>query len=438
LDGLQKKPWRARPASAAGLGGRSVRETVAQTSVFCYLLVEQVVTQSKGSEMKTLRKITLRMAVFCAVTVLVSIVCGVVFSQDTNKSETRATMRGIFVTLTTAYKFSLDTEAFEDPANHMRIQGTLQALQANAMELERHGGGLNPSFGYLRRSLARDANDALDRFNQGQFMGSRFVISKITENCVTCHTKLPKGEAFSIGDAFLESLEIKKVPAAERFNIELATRQFDAAVSTYEELFDDPDMSPENLALLSAFEGYLRVCIGAFNDPQKAVPALEKYITRKDVSEAEKDLVRGWIRSLKQVDLTVSVGNELLVSRDLIANAEASRKFPSDRSSLVDYLVTTTLLHRYIETGPTDKNDVAEAYYLMGVAESRITRSYWISETDFLLEQAIREAPKSPVARQAFAFLSEYTISAHMESSAREVSDDLRANLDELRVLIEE
>jgi len=369
---------------------------------------------------------------------MVSIVCGVVFSQDANKSETQAAMRGIFVTLTTAYKFSLDTEAFEDPANHMRIQGTLQALQANAMELDRHGGGLNPSFGYLRRSLARDANDALDRFNQGQFMGSRFVISKITENCVTCHTKLPKGEAFGIGDAFLETMEIKKVPAAERFNIELAIRQFDAAVNTYEELFDDPDMSPENLALLSAFEGYLRVCIGAFNDPLKAIPALEKYITRKDVSDAEKDLVRGWIQSLKQADLSVSGGDELTVSRELIKNAEANRKFPSDRSSLVDYLVATTLLHRYIETGPTDKNDVAEAYYLMGVAESRITRSYWISETDFLLEQAIREAPKSPVAKQAFAFLSEYTISAHMESSAREVSDDLRANMEELRALIEE
>ncbi len=100
-------------------------------------------------------------------------------------------------------------------------------------------------------------------------------------------------------------------------------------------------------------------------------------------------------------------------------------------------MVVTTLLHRYVESGPENNVDVAEAYYLMGVAESRITRSYWISETDFLLEQAIRKAPKSPVAKQAYDFLAEYTISGHLETSAREVSPELKANMEELRALIE-
>jgi hypothetical protein len=388
--------------------------------------------------MQTLRRKTPWLVVLCAAGLLAAAGSGGVFSQETGRSETQAAMRGIFVTLTTAYKFSLDTEAFEDPANHARIQGTLEALQANAAELERHGGGLNPSFGYLRRSLARDANDALERFNQGQFMGSRFVISKITENCVTCHTKLPKGPDFDIGDAFLESMDIRKIPPVERVNIELATRQFDAAVATYEEMFADPYMSPENLALMGAFEGYLRVCIGALSDPAKPVPVLEKYTARTDVSATEGEMVQGWVQALNTVDLAALEANPLDNSRDLVHKAEAGRRFPSDRSSVVSYVVATTILHRYIESDPASDTDVAEAYYLMGVAESRLTRSYWISETDFLLEQSIRKAPKSPVAKQAFAFLSEYTISAHMESSAREVSPDLRANLDELRALIEE
>lgn len=387
--------------------------------------------------METLRRKTRSFVVWCAAGLLATAAAGVVFSEETDRSETRAAMRGIFVTLTTAYKFSLDTDAFEDPANRARIQGTLKALQANAAELERHGGGLNPSFGYLRRSLARDANDALDRFNQGQFMGSRFVINKITENCVNCHTKLPRGADFDVGNAFLESVDIRKIPPVERVNIELATRQFDAAVATYEEMFADPYMSPENLALMGAFEGYLRVCIGALSDPSKPVPVLEKYAGRTDVSATEREMVQGWIRSLNAVDLAALEADPLNAARDLVQKAEAGRKFPSDRSSVVNYVVATTILHRYIETGPTNDNDVAEAYYLMGVAESRLTRSYWISETDFLLEQSIRKAPKSPVAKKAFAFLSEYTISAHMETSAREVSPDLRANLDELRALIE-
>jgi len=177
--------------------------------------------------MKTSRRaISLSLLALLAVSIAVLAGGGaaVVFSQETDASATQATMRGIFITLTSAYKFSLDPEEFQDPANHMIIQGMLQALVANANELERHGGGLNPSFGYLRRSLARDANDALDRFNQGQYMGSRFVISKITENCVTCHTKLPAASDFDMGDQFMNELKIRKLPAVERVNIELAAR----------------------------------------------------------------------------------------------------------------------------------------------------------------------------------------------------------------------
>jgi hypothetical protein len=388
--------------------------------------------------MKTLgRPVTPPLLVSLAVSIAILACGGFVFSQETERSTTKATMRGIFITLTNAYKLSLDPKAFEDPSNHMLIQGMLQALVANANELERHGGGLDPSFGYMRRSLAKDANDALDRFNQGQYMGSRFVISKITENCVSCHTKLPAHGEFDIGAEFVKELEIKKLKPAERVNIELATRQFHAALKTYEQIFADPDISAEDLALLEAFEKYLRVCIGALNDTGRPIATFEAYNRRTDISAAQKKLVSAWIKDLKATDLKAAEGRELATARGLIEKAEAERKFPSDRSGLVKYVVGTTLLHRFVETGPGNDLEVAEAYYLMGVAESRITRSYWISETDFLLEQAIRKAPKSAIAKRAYEFLSEYTISGHLESSAREVSPELRANLDSLRALIE-
>lgn len=389
--------------------------------------------------MKTSRRaISLSLLVLLAVSIATFSGVGVVFSQETDTSATQATMRGIFITLTSAYKFSLDPEEFQDPANHMIIQGMLQALVANANELERHGGGLNPSFGYLRRSLARDANDALDRFNQGQYMGSRFVISKITENCVTCHTKLPAASDFDMGDEFMNELKIRKLPDVERVNIELAARQFDTVLNTYEKIFADPKMTAENLALLGAFENYLRVCIGALSDTGRPISTFETFNQRSDIGASQKKLVTVWIGDLQATDPYLAEGDMLATARGLIQKAESERKHPSDRSGLVDYVTATTLLHRFIETGPEDDLEVAEAYYLMGVAESRVTRSYWISETDFLLEQAIRKAPKSEIAKQAYEFLAEYTISGHLETSAREVSPELRANLEELRALIED
>lgn len=388
--------------------------------------------------MKTIRRIAIApMMIVCTVCLVLYLSPVASSPQESDYNATQATMRGIFITLMTVYKYSLVPEEFEDPSNNAQIQGTLQALVANASELERHGGGLNPSFGYMRRSLAKDANDALNRFNQGQYMGSRFVISRITENCVTCHTKLPTRGEFDVGAQFLEEIKPKKLQPADRVTIELAARQFDAALKTYEQMFADPEMTPEDLALLGAFEGYLRVCIGAMNDTKRPIQTFSAYVQREDVPAPQKKLTGGWIKALEATDLTSAEGQELPAARALLEKAEANRKHPSDRSRLVDYVVVTTLLHRYIESGPENNVDIAEAYYLMGVAESRITRSYWISETDFLLEQAIRKAPKSPVAKQAYDFLAEYTISGHLETSAREVSPELKANMEELRALIE-
>lgn len=359
-------------------------------------------------------------------------------AQEATTSEAQTTMRGIFFTLTMVYTYSLNPESFEDPANQVQIRSALQALVANSTQLEEHGAGLNPTYGYYRRSLAKDAKDALTRYNEGQYMGSRFVISKMTENCVSCHTKLPADKKFDLGEEFINKKQIKKLEPEERVQIELALRQFDAALKSYEQLFADPDMTPENLSLLGAFQGYLKLCIGALNDPQRAAATLGKYSKRSDVPATFKSQVNQWVAELESVDLDGAKGKELSAARGLIEDAEAKRKHPSDRSQLVDYVLATTLLNRFIAAGPSEPQEQAEAFYLAGVAEARIHRSYWVSETDYLLEQAIRSAPKSDIARRAFDFLSEYTISAHAESSAREVSPELRANLDELRQLIEQ
>jgi hypothetical protein len=396
------------------------------------------VNHKEGVVMKTCyRAVSILILAFCVLAATVLRSNGAPSQQD-ETSAAQTSMRGIFFTLTMVYTLSLDAEQYEDPANYAQIQGGLQALVANVSELERHGAGLNPSYGYFRRSLARDAQDALDRFTEGQFMGSRFIVGKMTENCVSCHTKLPSENDFDLGAEFTSKSKIRKLKPEERVQIELALRQFDAAMATYEELFAVPAMSPENLALLGAFSGYMRLCVGAMDDPQRAAAALKKYGGRGDLSSMFKTQVNGWAAALESANLDAAVGNELTTARELIIGAEAARANPADRSGLVDYVIGATLLNRYIESNPTDDNDVAEAFYLMGVAESRINRSYWVSETDYLLDRAIRTAPKSEVAKQAYAFLAEYTISAHAETSAREVSPDMRADMEELRKLIEE
>ena len=384
-------------------------------------------------------KLLLRAALALAVSVGIAgvLAIGFVPSYSQDEDDTQAVMRGVFVTVTKAYRYSLDPEGFEDPGNRTEIMHALQALSDNADNLEAHTSHLDPSFDYLKRSLARDAHEALARFQAKQYTGSRWVLAKLTENCVTCHSKQPSATTFDPGSDFIDESEVKTMAPAARVELEIATRQFDRAMSTYERMFADPNVSAQTLMLIGAFESYLRLSVVVREDTPRAMKTLGRYVAREDVPPHMKELAGAWLVDLNALDVGSARGRELDAARDMIQAAQRRSRFPSDRTSLVEFITSTTLLHTYLAARPDDKELLAEAYYLLAIAESYVTRSYWISEADYLLEQAIRTAPKSPIASDAFAFLVAYTAQGHT-TMARDLPQDVTKNLDELRQLMEE
>lgn len=371
-----------------------------------------------------------------AVVLAVALSAQVALAQDEGMNQTQTRMRGVFITLTKAYKYSLDPAAFEDLANRDDIESALQALAANARELKTHGGGLDASFDYLRRSLSRDATDALDRFENRQYVGSRFLLTKLTENCVTCHSKLPDHSHFDMGAKFLEEAGVEKLAPLQRVDLEIATRQFDRALDTYEGAFADKHQDPQTLALVGSFAEYIRLCVGVVEDPQRAVKTLTAFEKRDDLSGNMKDNVQHWVADLKTLDLAGAKGHELETAREMIDKTRAAKRFPEDRRGLVEFIGASALLHRYLHAGVTNPDDKADALYLLAVAEANISRSYWVSETPSLLGQAIVTAPKSNVAKLAYAFLEQYTLSGQ-SVTARTVPENVTHTLDSLRTVME-
>ena len=360
------------------------------------------------------------------------------FSQETAPATTQATMRGLFTILSSIYGYSLDAKAFEDPANRQEILTKLQALASNASQLEAHGGGLDPSFELMRRSIARDAFDALADFRMKNYVGSRFVLNRITDNCVTCHTKLPSNKEFDLGHKFMEEIDVKGLPPAALANLQVATRQFSDAMKTYEQVLSSKDVTAEDLSTFDVFNNYLRISLGPMNDPKRPIQTFEKFVTRKDMPESLKNDVSAWIASLSKLNLDIPHNKELATAREVVMDASEKTKSPSDHSQMVEFISSITLLHRYLRTGTTSDVDAAEAYYLLGVAESYASHSVWISETEYLLEKFIRTAPKSAVAKQALAFLEEYRNSAYNVTPARAVPQELQTNIEALRALTQQ
>ena len=314
---------------------------------------------------------------------------------------------------------------------------SLRMLSANANRLEQHAEELGPAYDHVRRSLARDCRDAAERFHRREYVATQFVLMKLTENCVACHSRLPRGQEFDPGRDFVEDTRVESLAPEDRLRLEIATRQFDSAMGTCEQVLLSSETVPEYIAVTGIFEDYLKLAVRVEEGPNRSISTLRAFADRPDLSGYICNLAEVWIDALMWLERDRKGDSELDAARELIHEAQRLNRFPADRRGLVQLIEASSLLHGYLTPEPPDKLSVSEAYYLLGLAESHISRSYWVSETLFFLERSIRVAPKTVSAREAYDLLEAYTATAYTGSGGVTVPPDIRATLDELKRLME-
>jgi len=348
--------------------------------------------------------------------------------------KTRATMDRIFESIRFVLPLSLDDDRFRDPERRAEIVAALESLAENGAKLEDHGRSLDASFAYL----ARDTAEIRDRYVAGRFAEARFLLLQITDDCVACHSRLPSDRAFPIGQQFVEREAILALPLGERAVLEMATRQFDRAIASHELLFASPDVSPATLDLHGHFDDYLELCIRVRRDFERPLAVFEKFLEREDLHAALRSNMTSWVAELRSLRERPARGSALEQARSLIRAAEGEERYPNDRSALVLYVTASSILHRHVAAAGKPRADSSEAYYWLGLIESRIGRSFWLSQTEHFLETAIRLDPGQPHAEEAYQLLEEFVVSGYTGSSGSHVPDDVQQRLDDLRALIDD
>ena len=314
------------------------------------------------------------------------------------------------------------------------MNGALDNLAGNAERLKTHGSGRELGFAHLSDSLARDSLDIRKRFAEGRIDEARFLLRHLTGTCVACHSRLPDDRKHALGKYLTEEQALSALPREERAQFEVATRQFGRALATYESLFSDPDTSIAELDLSGDLENYLELCLRVQRDPDRAISTLEGLASRKDLPSRLQPHVETWIEALRSLE-DARDGDAIEQSRELVKPVlEDSRV--SEKSELVRLIAASGLLHRYVVSTAGPPERVGEAYYLLGIIESRIGRSSWASQTEFFLETAIRMGPKERYADDAFALLEEFLVSGYTGSSGTHVPPDIVQRLEELDELM--
>jgi mono/diheme cytochrome c family protein len=346
---------------------------------------------------------------------------------------TREEMDRIFAAMAYLLPRSLDATRFEDPAEAASIQSALDVLDRSSSALGQHGASQDASFAHLSRSLAIDARDIRIRYAEGHPREARYLVQTLTETCVACHSRLPSGSA-SYSDAFAREAERLDLSLPERAKLAYATRQFDVAAELYEQLLGSPEFSANDIDLNGHLADYLELEIRVHRDLDRPAAALERFRRRDDLSPVLRSDVDGWITALHRLSARQPSGAPVDDAAALVGDDE---HMAEDGKRLVDLLEASGVLHRALAAGGLPQPERARAYYLLGVVETRIGRSYWLSEAEAYLETAIRLAPGQPVARRAYALLDEFLVAGYSGSGGTHVPPDLQAKLDRLRAISE-
>ena len=379
---------------------------------------------------------TLRLLVACMLSVVLWVIAPHAARTSENEPDIRARMDEIFESIRFLLPVSVNDEQFRNPRNKPRIRAALQSLATNSTALGEHVSDADAGMGFLSQALARHADDTLELYDESRFEDAAFFLQQVTEYCIACHTKLPSSVDAPIASHFLEKKDLSSLPLDERATLQVATRQFDDALESFEALFASELVHPA--VLIGPLTDYLTVSIRVKGDYSRPIATLEQFAQRRDLWRHLRSDIESWIASLRRLEALDDLQITLETARRLIDEAKELISFPADRRALINYIAASSILNRYVESHPRSDVDLSEAYYWLGLTESRFEHDYWFSQADVYLETAIRLAPHSEFAERAYDLLEEKIILDYTGSSGVYLPEEIEAWLEELRRLIEE
>ncbi len=359
-----------------------------------------------------------------------ALACAPTEPPPTELPSTPARMAGIVSALEIALPYAQEGDAFSSPEARSELRSALSELADNASALELHGGDDTPGFRFFSRRLADDAAEISKRFRAGSTDEARFLLNGVVDDCAGCHVRLPDPREHGVGVPL--TARLASATPRTRAKLLVATRQFDAALASYEALFATPTVSPSAFDFEGAIEDYLVVALRVRSDFARAERTLAALEARGDAPAYLAQLLTSWRAALAEL-APLRDASTLVEARQVLASADSLRRFPADRSALVHDLVASALLHRALARGLASPDEAAEASYLLGLAELRNDPSRGLPQAEAYLEAAIRAAPGSDIAREAYAVLEEQTVLGWMGSGGFDMPTDVSEWLAELR-----
>jgi hypothetical protein len=348
---------------------------------------------------------------------------------------TRATMREIFAALSELLPRCLSEERFASAADREVVRTQLALIADRADTLARHAGSSQADLASRGRVLAEDARRASQRFASGRTVDARFLALHLTDSCVGCHSRLPSDKDAPFAAKLIDDSKLGSLSPSERARLAVATRQFDKSLDLYESVLTSPPPPEGEVTRGADLTEYLIVAVRVKRDPERAAKLLEKLDKRPETTPDVRRELEPWSTTLRSQGKALREKPSLARAREFVEAGRRARPYAYSRAGLIDDLLASSILHSLLEDAKQPAGERAETFYLLGLTDTQVRASPWLSDAAWYLTSAIETAPHSTVAQKAFDAYEDLTLLSWSGSGGTNVPADVMAELDRLRAL---
>ena len=358
-------------------------------------------------------------------------------AQDApDTTQTRSVMGPIFSNLMSVLGLSYDLNEFSSEKNHAAIKSSLQNLANSSKDLSAHVASKKDASSFIAQSMSRDIDDIARWYEKGSYREARFMLQQLTENCVSCHMRLKDPKHAPNFHKFFDSKQLADLPWNERVRLMVSLRQFDEALTLWETTFASQEQE-KNMLLIDDYVEYLKVALKVRENPDRAKSTLQKIAQKKNLPQFTANDMKAWLRDIDRLkgEFTVK-GKELERAEKLIRTAQARMDYPLDRQGVVAFIVASALLDRTVNTNKLSAVDQSRSFYLLGLTETLLGRTSWLSLADHYFEASIRVSPGSKWSEMSLEALEQHLLYEYSGSSGSQLPDDIRELLDQLKSMV--
>lgn len=405
--------------------------------------------------MKPIRPMPMRLARLFGATLLIHALFATVAQAEAPETSEfpRPTMRTLFQEIKTLIPLSVNKESWGAPEQRDAILKSLARLERAADQVERHGRDREAGFSQIAENLIGDLGDSYAYYQSERFEEARFLFTGSLNSCVSCHVRLSSDRSFPLAKELIEDKELEGFAPRDRAWLLVTVRRFDEALAIWEGLIRDGSLRASKLDASGVLVDYLNVAIRVRGDIPRVTRTLDGFAKRTDLPVYLSRRVGEWREALSALPPKQfkpgSVGSHergIALAREGGAVANG----PYGRDGLVQDLAAASHLVRWLEQDhadrrmakasrnltPAERNDLALAYYWLGVVEARSLDGFWINLSERHLEAAVRADPKGPIAEKAYSMLEESQILGYGGASGEQLPSDVWTLLKDLREIM--